>query len=89
MNFEVYSLGKYRERQKIILCMNICFSNHLTSEEKVRFIFAPLFLYIGSGIQNPGSRMTRKAGSGIQIRNPDPGSGINIPDPQHWFQHTN
>ncbi len=30
----------------------------------------------GSGIQDPGSGM---------VKNPDPGSGINIPDPQHWI----
>ncbi len=28
------------------------------------------------GIRDPGSRMGK---------NPDSGSGINIPDPQHWF----
>jgi len=30
---------------------------------------------VGSGIRDPGSGMGK---------NPDPGSGINIPDPQHW-----
>jgi hypothetical protein len=29
----------------------------------------------GSGIRDPGSGMGK---------NQDPGSGINIPDPQHW-----
>jgi hypothetical protein len=36
-----------------------------------------LFLDPGSGIRNPGSGMGK---------NQDPGSGINIPDPQHWIQ---
>jgi hypothetical protein len=31
----------------------------------------------GSGIRDPGSGMGK---------NQDPGSGINIPDPQHWPQ---
>jgi hypothetical protein len=40
--------------------------------------FPPLsFVAIfGSGIRDPGSGMGK---------NQDPGSGINIPDPQHWF----
>jgi hypothetical protein len=32
---------------------------------------------------DPGSRI-RDPGSGMG-KNQDPGSGINIPDPQHWF----
>jgi hypothetical protein len=41
-------------------------------------IFSPLsFVAVfGSGIRDPGSGMGK---------NQDPGSGINIPDPQHWF----
>ena len=35
-----------------------------------------LFLDPRFGIQDPGSGMGK---------NQDPGSGINIPDPQHWF----
>jgi hypothetical protein len=31
--------------------------------------------FLGSGIRDPGSGMGK---------NPDPGSAINIPDPQHW-----
>jgi hypothetical protein len=31
----------------------------------------------GSGIQDPGFGMAK---------NQDPGSGINIPDPQHWYK---
>jgi hypothetical protein len=40
--------------------------------------FSPLsFLpVLGSGIRDPGSGMGE---------NQDPGSGINIPDPQHWI----
>jgi hypothetical protein len=34
-----------------------------------------LFLDPGSEIRDPGSGMGK---------NQDPGSGINIPDPQHW-----
>jgi hypothetical protein len=39
--------------------------------------FSPLsFVAVfGSGIRDPGSGMGK---------NQDPGSGINIPDPQHW-----
>jgi hypothetical protein len=37
-----------------------------------------LYLDLGSEIQDPGSGMGK---------NQDPGSGINIPDPQHWVQH--
>jgi hypothetical protein len=47
--------------------MNVYSSNHLIRQEKVKIYLAPLFFYVGSG-----SGMTRKAGS-----------GINIPDPQH------
>jgi hypothetical protein len=36
-----------------------------------------LFLDPGSEIPDPGSGMGK---------NQDPVSGINIPDPQHWFQ---
>jgi hypothetical protein len=36
-----------------------------------------LFLVPGSLIRDPGSGMGK---------NQDPGSGINIPDPQHWHQ---
>jgi hypothetical protein len=41
--------------------------------------FSPLsFVAVfGSGIQDPGSGMGK---------NQDPGSGINIPDPQHWHR---
>ncbi len=40
--------------------------------------FSPLsFVTVfGSGIRDPGSGMGK---------NQDPGSGINIPDPPHWF----
>ncbi len=40
--------------------------------------FSPLSFVVvfGSGIQDPGSGMGK---------NQDPGSGINIPDPQHCF----
>ncbi len=40
--------------------------------------FSPLsFVAVfGSGIRNPGYGMGK---------NQDPGSGINIPDPQHWY----
>jgi hypothetical protein len=43
--------------------------------------FSPLsFVAVfGSGIRDPGSGML---GMG---KNQDPGSGINIPDPQHWL----
>ncbi len=43
--------------------------------------FSPLsFVAVfGSGIRDPGSGMGK---------NQDPGSGINIPDPQHWFLNT-
>jgi hypothetical protein len=34
----------------------------------------PPHVFLGSGIRDPGSGMGK---------NPDPGSGINIPDPQH------
>ncbi len=36
----------------------------------------------GSEIRDPGSGI-RDPGSGMG-KNQDPGSGINIPDPQHW-----
>jgi hypothetical protein len=36
------------------------------------------------GIRDPGSEI-RDPGSGMG-KNPDPGSRINIPDPQHWAQ---
>ncbi len=43
-----------------------------------KFFFTPLFFYLfldpGSEIRDPGSGMGK---------NQDPGSGINIPDPQH------
>jgi hypothetical protein len=42
-------------------------------------IFSPLsFVAVldpGSGIRDPGW---------VKTKNQDPGSGINIPDPQHW-----
>jgi hypothetical protein len=45
-----------------------------------RFFFTPLFstLFLdpGSEIRDPGSGMGK---------NQDPGSGIYIPDPQHWL----
>jgi hypothetical protein len=48
--------------------------------------FLPLFLLLfldpGSEIRDPGSEI-RDPGSGMG-KNQDPGSGINIPDPQHW-----
>ncbi len=41
------------------------------------FFSAPSFVAgFGSGIRDPGSGMGK---------NQDPGSGINIPDPQHWI----
>jgi hypothetical protein len=45
--------------------------------------FSPLsFVTVfGSGIRDPGSEI-RDPGSGMG-KNQDPGSGINIPDPQH------
>ncbi len=42
------------------------------TDVKKKFFTSPCFL--GSGIRDPGSGMGK---------NPDPGSGINIPDPQH------
>ena len=42
-----------------------------------------LFLDPGSEIRDPGSEI-RDPGSGMG-KNQDPGSGINIPDPQHCF----
>ncbi len=44
-------------------------------QNKKFFFSSPCFL--GSGIRDPGSGMGK---------NPDPGSGINIPDPQHWLR---
>jgi hypothetical protein len=46
--------------------------------------FSPLsFVAVfGSGIRDPGSEI-RDPGSGMG-ENQDPGTGINIPDPQHW-----
>jgi hypothetical protein len=44
----------------------------------------------GSGIRDPGSEIRdprsgiRDPGSGMG-KNQDSGSGINIPDPQHWM----
>jgi hypothetical protein len=48
--------------------------------------FSPLsFVAVfGSGIRDPGSAI-RDPGSGMG-KNQDPGSGINIPDPQHWHK---
>jgi hypothetical protein len=52
--------------------------------------FSPLsFVAVfGSGIRDPGSEI-RDPRSGIRdgkkTKNQDPGSGINIPDPQHWI----
>jgi hypothetical protein len=41
-------------------------------------IFLPLFVVVfGSGIRDPGSGMGK---------NQETGSGINIPDPQHWYE---
>jgi hypothetical protein len=40
----------------------------------------------GSGIRDPGSEI-RDPGSGMG-KNQDPGSGINIPDPQHCCEQT-
>ena len=49
-----------------------------------KFFFHPslfyLFLDPGSGIRDPGSGMGK---------NQDPGSGINIPDPQHLINELN
>jgi hypothetical protein len=53
--------------------MKVYYSNHLIRQEKV--FFGTLLFYVGSGIRDD------KKG---RIRDPDPGSGINIPDPQHW-----
>jgi hypothetical protein len=46
--------------------------------------FSPLSFVadFGSGIRDPRSEI-RDPGSGMG-KNQDPGSGINIPDPQHW-----
>jgi hypothetical protein len=35
MNYKVYALEKYRKRRKIILCMNVYYSNHMIMQEKV------------------------------------------------------
>ncbi len=44
-----------------------------------KFFFTPLFCCcFGSGIRDPDP------GSGMK-KNQDPGSGMNIPDPEHWF----
>ncbi len=57
--------------------------------EKKKF-FTPLFCSCfwirdpGSEIRDPGSEI-RDPGSGTD-KNQDPGSGLNIPDPQHWYQ---
>jgi hypothetical protein len=42
-----------------------------------KYFFSPLSFVavVGSEIRDPGSGMGK---------NQDPGSGINIPDPQHW-----
>jgi len=45
----------------------------LTKKKFSPLSFLPVF---GSGIRDPGSGMGK---------NQDPGSGINIPDPQHWL----
>jgi hypothetical protein len=47
--------------------------------------FSPLsFVNVfGSGIRDPRTGI-RDPGSGMG-KNQDPGPGINIPDPQHWF----
>jgi hypothetical protein len=42
-----------------------------------KIFYLPMFF----GIRDPGSEI-RDPGSGMG-KNPDPGSGINIPDPQH------
>jgi hypothetical protein len=47
------------------------------------FFFTSLFCYC-FWIRDPGSEI-RDPGSGMG-KNQDPGSGINIPDPQHWVQ---
>jgi hypothetical protein len=47
--------------------------NGLTKKNFSPLSFVAVF---GSGIRDPGSGMGK---------NQDPGSGINIPDPQHWF----
>jgi hypothetical protein len=65
MNYIVYSLEKYRKRRKIILCINVYYSNHLIRQEKIGFILHLSFL---SRIRDPdtGSGMTRNAGSRIR-----------------------
>jgi len=47
--------------------------------------FSPLSFIpvLGSGIRDQGYGI-RDQGSGMG-KNQDPGSGINIPDPQHWY----
>jgi hypothetical protein len=49
-------------------------------ENRYKKIFLPPHVFLGSGIRDPGSGMWK---------NPDPGSGINIPDPQHCMQRSN
>jgi hypothetical protein len=85
-NVKVYSLEKYRKRQKIILCVNVYCSNHLIRQEKVKFILHLSFFYVGSGIRirDPGSGMTRKAGSGIRDKHPGSATLVNI----EQFRHT-
>jgi hypothetical protein len=50
-----------------------------TKKGLTKIFFSPLSFVVvfGSGIRDPGSGMDK---------NQDPGSGINIPDPQHCLQ---
>jgi hypothetical protein len=61
-----------------------------TKECLTKKIFHPslfyLFLDPGSGIRDLGSGIRDPGWVKIRIR--DPGSGINIPDPQHWMYCT-
>jgi len=58
--------------------MKVVRTKFLLRRKKIKQILKKcyfLFL-VGSGIRDPGSGVGK---------NPDPGSGINIPDPQHWL----
>jgi hypothetical protein len=63
------------------LWVKICFSNSgkLQKGEKtdLKKKFLPAHVFLGSGIQDPQSEIRDGKKSG---------SGINIPDPQHWFR---
>jgi hypothetical protein len=64
-------------KNKIILSFVkfVAKKNGLTRKIFSTLSFVAVF---GSGIRDPGSGMGK---------NQDPGSGINIPDPQHWQVH--